>query len=204
MKPTVGEVGSLGPQEKDRLREQIVDVLWELQEARGWIDDEAVRIAAERCALTPAEVDEIARGMGASAEEVEQALRLVQGFDPTGVGARSVHECLLLQLTADSEPDPVSVEIVEKHFEDLGVFTPEESRRIRAHGEEVIAAVEARQSPFDGAFLDWRPPEAWTAPTPPPEVHEGWDLHPDVGFPLFTRRRLTGLDPVFEAQRRPA
>jgi RNA polymerase sigma-54 factor len=66
-----------------------------------------------------ADVEEIAAGMGASVEEVERALRLVQGFDPTGVAARSVLECLLLQLTADAEPDPVSVEIVEKHFEDL-------------------------------------------------------------------------------------
>src|SRR5215831_712850 len=66
-----------------------------------------------------AEVDEIATGMGVSADEVEKVLRLVQGFDPTGVAARSVQECLLLQLTADCEPDPVSVEIVEKHFEDL-------------------------------------------------------------------------------------
>ena len=30
--------------------------------------------------------------------EVERALRLVQGFDPTGVGARDLQECLLLQL----------------------------------------------------------------------------------------------------------
>src|SRR5712664_4251799 len=66
-----------------------------------------------------AEVDEIAKGMGVTAEEVESTLRIVQGFDPTGVAARSVQECLLLQLTADAEPDPVSVEIVEKHFEDL-------------------------------------------------------------------------------------
>src|SRR5215831_2235554 len=51
--------------------------------------------------------------------EVEKILRLVQAFDPTGVAARSVKECLLLQLTADAEPDPVSVEIVEKYFEDL-------------------------------------------------------------------------------------
>jgi NADH-quinone oxidoreductase subunit E len=58
--PTQEVNAALGPQEKDRLREQIVDVLWELQEQRGWIDDEAVRIAGERCALTPAEVDEIA------------------------------------------------------------------------------------------------------------------------------------------------
>ncbi|MSO45374.1 MAG: RNA polymerase sigma-54 factor [Acidobacteria bacterium] len=31
-------------------------------------------------------------------EEVERALRVVQGFDPTGVAARDLQECLLLQL----------------------------------------------------------------------------------------------------------
>jgi Protein of unknown function (DUF402) len=87
-------------------------------------------------------------------------------------------------------------EHLEKPFEDLGIFTPEESRRIRVHGEEVIAAVEARRPPFDGSWLDWRPPADWAVP----EVHDGWEFHPDVSFPLFTRRRLTGLDPAFEGQ----
>jgi len=50
----------LGPNEAAVKREAIVDVLWELQQQRGWIDDEAVHIAAAKCALTPAEVDEIA------------------------------------------------------------------------------------------------------------------------------------------------
>src|SRR6266851_8987765 len=54
-----------------------------------------------------AAVDEIAKGMGVTAADVESTLRIVQGFDPTGVAARSVQECLLLQLTADAEPDPV-------------------------------------------------------------------------------------------------
>ena len=44
----------------------------------------------------------------------------MQGFDPRGVAARSIQECLLLQLTADPDPDPVSVEIVERYFDDLG------------------------------------------------------------------------------------
>ena len=66
-----------------------------------------------------ADLEEIAKGMGASLEAVEAALKRIQAFDPPGVAARSVQECLLLQLTADAEPDPVSVEIVEKHFEDL-------------------------------------------------------------------------------------
>ncbi|MFI5008053.1 MAG: RNA polymerase sigma-54 factor, partial [Solirubrobacterales bacterium] len=66
-----------------------------------------------------ADVGEIAAGMGASPDAVEAALKLIHAFDPPGVAARSVQECLLLQLTADAEPDPVSVEIVERHFEDL-------------------------------------------------------------------------------------
>src|SRR5207245_4355426 len=66
-----------------------------------------------------AEVEEIAKAMGVTGDQFESTLRIVQAFDPTGVAARSVQECLLLQLTADAEPDPVSVEIVEKHFEDL-------------------------------------------------------------------------------------
>ncbi len=67
-----------------------------------------------------AEVAEVAEGTGRPVEEVERVLTLVQGFDPRGVAARSIQECLLLQLTADPDPDPVSVEIVERYFEDLG------------------------------------------------------------------------------------
>lgn len=37
-----------------------MDVLWDLQERRGWLDDEAVRLAAVECDLTPVEVDEVA------------------------------------------------------------------------------------------------------------------------------------------------
>jgi len=54
------ELKILGPDEKALKREKIVDVLWELQQERGHIDDEAVKIAAEKCALSPIEVDEVA------------------------------------------------------------------------------------------------------------------------------------------------
>ena len=66
-----------------------------------------------------AEIEEIAQRSGATAEEVAAALQVVQGFDPAGVAARNVQECLLLQLRRDPLPDPVSVEIVETHFDDL-------------------------------------------------------------------------------------
>src|SRR6267143_3414498 len=94
-----------------------------------------------------AEVDEIAKGMGVTAEEVEATLRIVQAFDPTGVAARSVQECLLLQLTADAEPDPVSVEIVEKHFEDLERRRYAEIARVLKQPlERVMESIEEIQS----------------------------------------------------------
>jgi RNA polymerase sigma-54 factor len=66
-----------------------------------------------------AELTEIAQRCSASAEDVAKALELVQGFDPPGVAARSIQECLLLQLKRDPLPDPVSVEIIEVYFDDL-------------------------------------------------------------------------------------
>src|SRR5881296_1156707 len=66
-----------------------------------------------------AELEEIAQRCGATAEEVTRVLELVQGFDPPGVAARSIQECLLLQLKRDPRPDPVSVEIIEAYFDDL-------------------------------------------------------------------------------------
>jgi RNA polymerase sigma-54 factor len=66
-----------------------------------------------------AELEEIAQRCNATAEEVTRVLELVQGFDPPGVAARSIQECLLLQLKRDPLPDPVSVEIIETHFDDL-------------------------------------------------------------------------------------
>src|SRR3990170_3098749 len=109
-------LGRTGTSLDEHLNEQL---RWATDDLRIVAIGEAIIGNLDDDGYLRAEVDEIARGMAASVEDVEQALRLVQGFDPTGVAARSVRECLLLQLTADSEPDPVSVEIVEKHFEDL-------------------------------------------------------------------------------------
>ena len=37
-------------------------------------------------------------GIEASEQEVEEVLKIIQGFDPPGIGARNLQECLLLQL----------------------------------------------------------------------------------------------------------
>ena len=94
-----------------------------------------------------AELIEIAQGTGRPVEEVEKVLALVQNFDPRGVAARSIQECLLLQLHADPEPDPVSVEIVERYFEDLGRRRYAEiARAMKLSLDRIMESVEEIQS----------------------------------------------------------
>ena len=64
-------------------------------------------------------LDEIAARGGVSVEDAQRALDAVQGLDPPGVGARSLQECLLLQLRQAPSPDPVAIEIVAQHWDDL-------------------------------------------------------------------------------------
>ena len=49
-------------------------------------------------------------------EEVERALRLLQGFDPIGVASRDLQECLLLQLRHLGMGGTPSERIVTEHM----------------------------------------------------------------------------------------
>lgn len=55
----------------------------------GNIDERGYLVASD---------EELMAQSGASLELVTQAVKLVQGFDPSGIGARTLQECLLLQL----------------------------------------------------------------------------------------------------------
>ena len=56
-----------------------------------------------------------------SEEEVEEMLKVIQGFDPPGVGARDLQECLLIQLRGLKPNDDVknAYEIVSKYFHEF-------------------------------------------------------------------------------------
>jgi RNA polymerase sigma-54 factor len=51
-------------------------------------------------------LEELADALGAELKQVEFVLSVVQGFDPTGVGARSLGECLALQAKEADRYDP--------------------------------------------------------------------------------------------------
>jgi RNA polymerase sigma-54 factor len=64
-------------------------------------------------------VDELATECGVPPAQVERVLKIVQTFDPTGVGARTLQECLSLQLEALGVHDGVAHALVTDHLEEL-------------------------------------------------------------------------------------
>lgn len=54
-----------------------------------------------------------------SVEEVEKMLKIIQGFDPPGVGARDLRECLLLQFQEAELEDTLAYRIVRDYFDQL-------------------------------------------------------------------------------------
>lgn len=53
-----------------------------------------------------ADLEEVALRLGTSLESVEEVLTVLQGFDPIGVAARDLAECLRIQLKAKDRLDP--------------------------------------------------------------------------------------------------
>jgi RNA polymerase sigma-54 factor len=53
-------------------------------------------------------------------KKVEHAISIIQTMDPRGVGARSIKECLLLQLDVGDPRYPLLRKLIENHFEDVG------------------------------------------------------------------------------------
>ena len=95
-------------------------------------------------------VDDLAFGAGVeiSEEKVEELLRIIQGFEPPGVGARDLRECLLLQirrkLSHGSTPELQNARVIlEDYFEEFSKKHYEKlARRIKVSESKLKRAVE--------------------------------------------------------------
>jgi RNA polymerase sigma-54 factor len=61
-------------------------------------------------------LEDVSIEMGIPLDQVEAVLRRVQQFDPAGVGARDLKECLLIQLEQSSNRDPIAEKIVAEYL----------------------------------------------------------------------------------------
>ena len=63
--------------------------------------------------------EEVAVIFGVRECRVAEALKIVQGFDPVGVGARDLKECLLIQMAYYGDDTEETRAIIENHLEDI-------------------------------------------------------------------------------------
>ncbi len=100
-----------------------------------------------------APVAEIAAGCGLAEARVEEALHLIQTFDPVGVGARDLRECLLIQLDRLGRSETIESAIVQGHFDALAHHRYDQiARALGVDGGRVrrAAAVIAELDPRPG------------------------------------------------------
>ncbi len=85
--------------------------------------------------------------------DVDEMLHIIQELDPPGVGARSLQECLLLQLRASGGLDSLAGHLVSEAFDDLIAHRwSEMARRFGISAQEVQSAADivARLEPKPG------------------------------------------------------
>ncbi len=64
-------------------------------------------------------LEAVAAAAGVGLPRLDETLRLVQSFEPTGVGARDLRECLLLQLESRPDQHPLAKELISAHLAEL-------------------------------------------------------------------------------------
>jgi len=64
-------------------------------------------------------VEEIAKELGITQESVQIVLKAIQSFEPAGVGARNLKECLLIQLEHKENLNPTIEAIINHYLEDI-------------------------------------------------------------------------------------
>jgi RNA polymerase sigma-54 factor len=99
----------------------------------------------------------LAFSTGLPAEKILSVLKVIQTFDPPGVGARDLRECLMLQLERSGQQNTLEYRIISEFMEALGKRRiPEMARGTGTEVDEVQDALEniARLEPRPGrAYL---------------------------------------------------
>ncbi len=114
-------------------------------------------------------VEDIFRQTGVAVENVEKALNAVQELDPPGVGARTLQECLLIQVRQLGLAGTIVEDILTGHMDALEKKRyPSIARSLRVPVNDVIAAAAAIESlepkpgrPFNASEVQYIIPDVY-------------------------------------------
>jgi RNA polymerase sigma-54 factor len=134
-------------------------------------------------------VEEFALDLDKSPEEVEAVLAVIQTFDPPGIGARDLRECLRIQLERleeDEAGDPVALAIVRDYWQEmLSGKIGRIARRLKVSAKDVISAIQ-----FIRKQLNPYPGNGFRPPFQNDSSNSGTTVKPDV----IVRRSAAGYE----------
>ncbi|NBJ15270.1 MAG: RNA polymerase factor sigma-54 [Dehalobacter sp. 4CP] len=65
------------------------------------------------------ELEYVSQKLNVAVERVEEVLKVIHTFYPTGVGARNLQECLLLQMRANGKDSELAEQVIQNYFQEL-------------------------------------------------------------------------------------
>ena len=81
-------------------------------------------------------IDDLAAELDCTNEEIEVVLEKIQGFDPVGIGARNLEECMLIQAMYYGQDDDLVVKMIKSHLGNL------EKKNYQAIARDLKAPIE--------------------------------------------------------------
>lgn len=150
------------PEEKDyRIGERII----------GDIDDKGYFTGTE---------EEIAKELDVPVEEVKRVLGLIQQFEPTGVGAHDVVECLLLQIEMEYPEENEMKVLVAEHLEELErrqIPSIAKAMGVKPERVEELKEMLAKLNPWPGLEYSSEPPQYVTPDVIVEKTDNGYDVY---------------------------
>lgn len=145
------------------LQDHLKELLHAVMPTEQWAIGEYIISNINESGYMDGSVEEFSIDLGVNVEEVEAVLAVIQTFDPAGVGARDLRECIKIQLERLAEEDqgnPVALTVVTDYWQEmLNGKLGRVARRIKVSIDEMTAAVEfikKQLNPYPGN--SFRPP----------------------------------------------
>lgn len=149
------------------------DVLQDQLRQVDALSDKAVKIAEQiigsidESGYLRTHISDIAITSDADLSEVKKILNVVQTFDPPGIGARDLRECLMLQLERKGEKGSLAYQVADEHLEAIGRNQiPKVARALHTSSTQLYQVLEhiRKLNPYPGSQVTPSPREDFVYP----------------------------------------
>ncbi len=120
---------------------------WQLQMAD--LDEEEIAAGIniignlDKNGYLKASIESIAESTGIPIEKVESTLQIIQSFDPLGVAARDLRECLLIQIDSLGFENRLVRQLVSDHLHHIELHNYQAMAKATGHSvEEIVEAID--------------------------------------------------------------